>query len=171
MNSIDTFNTTLTSFASTYCYTTLTSFASTYCYDLPKHPYLPNKHPINVSTSVESTINQYIKQTKESFLNELDNLNQNSKDNLTNRECHILNKLQKRTDIVIKKSDEGGKIVVETTENYIKDGLKHLSDGEIYHRLDGDNQELHENINRYLKYVYERGLINSDMYEFLTLVK
>ena len=142
MNSIDTFN------------TTLTSFASTYCYDLPKHPYLPNKHPINVSTSVESTINQYIKQTKESFSNELDNLNQNSKDNLTNRERHILNKLQKRTDIVIKKSDKGDKIVVETTENYIKDGLKHLSDGEIYHTLDGDiNQELHENINRYLKHV------------------
>ena len=54
-------------------------------------------------------------------------------DNLTRREIQILNNLQKRTDIIIKKSDKDNKIVFETKENYIKDGLTHLADEEVYH--------------------------------------
>ena len=49
-----------------------------------------------------------------------------------------LNKLTKREDIVIKKSDKGDTIVVETKENYIKDGLDHLSDTNVYHCIEED---------------------------------
>ena len=54
-------------------------------------------------------------------------------DNLTRREIQILNNLQKRADMIIKKSDKGNKIIFKTKENYIKDGLTHLADEEVYH--------------------------------------
>ena len=92
--------------------------------------------------------------------------------NLTRRERQILNNLQKRTDIIIKNSDKGDKIVVETKENYIKDGLIHLSDEEVYHRLITDiNPEIHQHILKYLDHTLERGLIIQDMYQFLTANK
>ena len=51
-------------------------------------------------------------------------------------------------------------------------GLKHLFNTDIYHRLEKDiNPELYENINRYLDHIFERGLINLDIYNFLTSVK
>ena len=62
---------------------------------------------------------------------------------------------------------------METMNNYINDGLKHLSNTDMYHRLEKDdfNLKLYENINRYLDHIFERGLNNLDSYNFLTLVK
>jgi len=81
-----------------------------------------------------------------------------------------LNLLEKRTDIVIRKSDKGDKITVETRERYISDGLNHLNNEEVYHRLDKDiNHELHESISKFLKHSLNRGIINQDLFNFLNM--
>lgn len=75
----------------------------------------------------------------------------------------------KRDDIVIKKSDKGDTIVVETKDNYIKDGLTHLRDTNVYHCIDKDiNPDLHQAIHKFLQHSLDRGLIDKDIFTFLT---
>jgi len=92
---------------------------------MPRHPYLPSSEQ---HATVPTVIQEYITETEKLLLQ-----NQNNshiiytKDNLTRSQRTTLNKLQKRTDIVIKKSDKGDKITVETKEHCIQDGLKQWS--------------------------------------------
>lgn len=91
------------------------------------------------------------------------------RDNLNRAQRTTLNKLSKRKDIIIRKSDKGDTIVVETTDRYITDGLQHLSDEQIYHRLSNDiTQETHKTITSFIEHCFKRGLINHDIYKFLT---
>jgi len=56
------------------------------------------------------------------------------------------NALKRRTDIVIKKANKDDTIVVETTDKYIEDGLKHLDNPDIYQPLTEDlNQTISTN--------------------------
>ena len=116
----------------------LRSYAATYKFDLPKHPYLPNNCHTDIPSNVEASTDQYVNLTKNTFLNRTNKIYPHRTDNLTKAERQILNKLQHRKDIIIKKSDKGDKIVVETVDNYINDVLKHLSNTDIYHRLEKD---------------------------------
>ena len=57
---------------------------------------------------------------------------------------------------------------METTENYIKDGMTHLSDAKYYSRLVEDiNPALGQNILDFLNKAHQRGLIDSDTFQFL----
>ena len=80
--------------------------------------------------------------------------------------------LSKRTDIIIRKSDKGDTIVVETMHRYINDGLQHLSDEEVYHHLPNDvTEETHKIIVSFVEHCFARGLINHDIYQFLRSTK
>jgi len=117
-------------------------------------------------SSTNNVIQQYITETEKILLQNRDAINRN---NLSRKQRTILNKLQHRTDIVIKKSDKGDKITVETTEHYIQDGLNHLSDTNIYHRVEEDmNPVIHQTIQKFLDHSLDRGLINEDIHQFLT---
>jgi len=96
------------------------------------------------------------------------NIQHKPRDNLSNHQRQILNNLKKRKDIVIKKADKGDTIVVETIENYIKDGMTHLSNATYYQRLQEDmNSQLNHAIKKFLNNAHHRGLIDKETYHFL----
>ena len=64
---------------------------------------------------------------------------------------------KRREDIVIKKSNKGDKIVVETREHYINDGLSHLLDKNVYNWVEEDiNPNLHKAIEKFLNHSLNR---------------
>lgn len=72
--------------------------------------------------------------------------------------------------LVIKNADKGSGIVIEDTDNYVKDGLDHLSDIEIYERITTDPiQKLAEAINSYIELIYKGGIIDPTTKDYLTL--
>ncbi|XP_065893417.1 uncharacterized protein [Dysidea avara] len=90
------------------------------------------------------------------------------KNNLSIAERTTLNQLKKRTDIIIKKADKGDTIVVETMERYIEDGMKHLSNTNIYKQIPEDiNPEITKAINKYLKEAVDKGILEHDTYNFI----
>ena len=91
-------------------------------------------------------------ETEKVLLHNRDGINTTSnRDKLSRKQRTILNKLHQRTDIFIKKSDKGDKITVETTQHYIQDGLNHLFDTNIYHRVEEDmNPVIHQTIQKFL---------------------
>ena len=94
------------------------------------------------------------------------------RDNLNKRQRSTLKALSKRTDIIIRESDKGDTIVVETIDRYISDGLSHLSDEEVHHRLSTDiTIKTHNAIASFLEHCFERGLINHHIYQFLKSTK
>ena len=61
---------------------------------------------------------------------------------------------------------------METIENYIKDGLAHLENQDIYHRIKRDiNPGLSKTINKFVDQAYQKGYIDKETYDFLTEVK
>ena len=143
-----------------------------YNYQIPKHPYLPfsDQHATVPPTITNNVIQEYITETEKLLLQSQNNSHIiHTKDNLTRSQRTTLNKLQKRTDIVIKKSDKGDKITVETKEHYIQDGLKHLSGPKIYHRVREDmNPDIYNTIKKFLDHSLDRGVINEDIHNFLS---
>ena len=72
--------------------------------------------------------------------------------------------------ISLLKADKGDTIEVETTENYIKDGLtQFLSNQKYYHRLAEDfNPNIENAIKKFLINAHQRGLIDSETFHFLS---
>ena len=59
--------------------------------------------------------------------------------------------------------------MVEDTNRYIEDGLDHLADQTIYNKIDQDPTEpLAREINNFVKYMYNRGIIDSTTRDYLT---
>jgi len=80
-------------------------------------------------------------------------------------------RLSNKIDIFIRKSDKGDN-VVESTKRYIDDGLEHLSNEEVYHRLPSDiTQQTHDTIISFIEHCFGRGLLNRDIYQFLKSAK
>ena len=124
--------------------------------------------PSNIPLPEQSltTINQYISNCKHQITNSIRSTSH--KDNLNPIQRRVLNNLKKRTDIIIKKADKGDTIVVETIENYTKDGLAHLSDPKYYQRLGSDpNQSITDSIAKFLIKAHQRGMIDKDTYNYL----
>ena len=90
--------------------------------------------------------------------------------NLTPTQNKAFKELYSDQTLVIKKADKGSGIVIEDTEQYIKDGLDHLSDEHIYEKIDTDPTEsLTEAINFYVETMYQEGAIDPPTKEYLTL--
>lgn len=59
--------------------------------------------------------------------------------------------------------------MIESREGYVKDGLNHLSDQEIYKQIPTDpTPKLVEAIDNYCATIERRGYINREMKAFLT---
>lgn len=90
--------------------------------------------------------------------------------NLSKAEWRALQSLKNYTDIVINKADKGSKIVVQNKADYVKEGEEHLSDPEVYSKLQEDpTSELSEEINRFIKGITRRGLLQQQMADYLML--
>ena len=71
---------------------------------------------------------------------------------------------------MIKNADKGSLVVVENMDDYISEGLKHLSDPSIYQSISTDpTQELAKNINVYVLKMKNKGYIDRHTKDLLTL--
>ena len=92
--------------------------------------------------------------------------------NLTHGESQALKKLSRNKNIVIKPADKGGAVVVQNTLDYINEGLRQLSDTKFYKETDIDRTHLHtEDINHFLKDLFDYGEIDEKCYDFLKVDK
>ena len=122
---------------------------------------------MNCSDHSAWIIEQFIDANKQDLMNET--MLPVKQSNLNQKEMEVLHTLAKRRDIVIKSSDKVDKIVVETIENYIKDGLAHLENQDIYHHIKSDiNPELSKTINKFVDQAYQKGYTDNNTYDFLT---
>ena len=72
--------------------------------------------------------------------------------------------------MVIKRADKGSGIVIEDTEQYVKDGLDHLSDESIYEKIDTDpTKSLTTAINTHVDSMLQDGIIDSTTKKYHTL--
>lgn len=69
------------------------------------------------------------------------NLVQQPWSNINVQERKALDNLRKRTDLVINKADKGSTIVVLSRDQYIADGVEHLSDTNTYRQLEHDTTQ------------------------------
>ncbi len=89
--------------------------------------------------------------------------------NLTKLEQKALKELASDPSLVIKNADKGSGIVVEDTQQYIKDGLDHLSDNTIYEKINSDpTLPLAEAINNYVARTYDKGIIDKTTSDYLS---
>ena len=87
-------------------------------------------------SDVHPSINNFISHCKE----DIDNINSKKiHTNITKSEYAALEKLKKNDDIVIKKADKGGAVVVWGKDLYILEGIRQLSNKEFYEELRTDN--------------------------------
>ena len=89
--------------------------------------------------------------------------------NLRRQEAQTLKSLSEDHTLVIKQADKGSGIVIEDTRKYIEDGLDHLADQTIYRKIDRDPTEsLAKEINNFVKYMYNRGIVDNITKDYLT---
>ena len=88
--------------------------------------------------------------------------------NLTKNELEALNELKNNQNIVIKRADKGGKIVIWPREMYMSEASKQLSDTKYYHKLDKDQTgELALNIESFLTTIESKRLLSESTIEYL----
>lgn len=78
----------------------------------------------------------------EEYLHNLENENQSKETESVKLKIIVLDRLQKDANIVIKKAEKDGALVVLKTENYIMMGNKHLRDTETYGILENPALQL-----------------------------
>ena len=89
--------------------------------------------------------------------------------NITAEEHQALQNLRKDTNIVIKPADKGGAVVVWDRQNYIKEGLRQLSDPTFYIQTETDLTSTHfREVVTALDDMKSMKEIDSSCYDFLT---
>ena len=63
---------------------------------------------------------------------------QNPNKNITAEEAIALTHLKNNENIIIKKADKGAAVVIMSRDDYIKEGIRQLSDANFYVKLDHD---------------------------------
>ncbi len=99
-----------------------------------------------------------------------DMITRDHKANLRRSERAALQQLAQNHELVIRKADKGSCVVVEDRKDYIRDGLAHLADRDVYVELQDDpTQELCKAINGMVRGVHNKGHISDDMRDYLYL--
>ena len=90
--------------------------------------------------------------------------------NTSRDEYKAIKDLQNNKDIVIKPADKGGAVVVMDLKDYLAEGYKQLSDGNVYKKLsESKTLEYHNLIKSYLKHCYEsESEISRETFMYLT---
>lgn len=135
------------------------------CPSTKPHPFKKksNWNPPKASATIEG----YLKRVR-TEVNAIHSLK--TTPNLTPILNKALRQLGKDQTLVIKSADKGSGIVIEDTDQYVKDGRNHLSDEAIYEKVTTDpTQTLAEAINTYVESMYQEGIIDPITKEHLTL--
>lgn len=126
--------------------------------------------------SKEITINSYIDTIRYDFKDTRKRFKDKSivtRYNLTKEEREALANLRKRNDIIIKKADKGGAVVVQDKADYITEGYRQLNDtNDYYIKLDHDpTQENEQIVNRCIERLLRAGEINEKIANLLIASK
>ena len=111
-------------------------------------------------SDVHPSINNFISRCKE----DIDNINSKKiHTNITKSEYAALEKLKKNDDIVIKKADKGGAVVVWRKDLYILEGIRQLSNKGFYEELSTDNtNENNERVKKAVTKEIDDGNLTQD---------
>ena len=124
-----------------------------------KEFYIRNPNSTWEPTNNHHTIKSFI----EAVNNDIDNLPQNNskrKYNLTKAERKALEELRDRSDLVITNADKGGAVVIQDTENYIKEANRQLNDTTFYKKCEIDLTNIHcEKVNQTVEQFKKSNLI------------
>ena len=89
--------------------------------------------------------------------------------NVTKEELEAINNLASRTDIVIKRADKGGAVVVCSSEWYRAEALRQLNDNNYYKQVEHDDTKKHEDIvSNKVKEFTDANIINRKLAKQLT---
>ena len=111
----------------------------------------------------------------EKYLQKVDNdlikLHNNTKgnpDNLTPNEMKALSELRANKNIIIKRADKGGRIVLWPREMYLAEARKQLADEQYYSNVPKDHTpEVAFEIETFLTFLYTKKLITEQCFDFL----
>ena len=89
--------------------------------------------------------------------------------NLTNKEYHLLEELQKNNSIVIKKADKGSNIVIMDREFYVKEAMRQLTDKKFYKKCEKDlTMEHYSLVQELILEMFNKKIISEQTYKFLS---
>lgn len=93
---------------------------------------------------------------------------QQQKPNLSESEKRALSELKRNKDIIIKKADKGGAVVILNRIDYINEAMRQLNDDKSYKKLDEDpSNYVFTKINKILKNLENQNLITKNIYNKL----
>ena len=114
--------------------------------DSPEYKYEGYTNITN-SSWIPKEFHHSIKTYMQTVKNDLDNPSGNDqqkrKPNITPGEKEALARLRDRDDIIISKADKGGAVVIQNTDDYIKEANRQLQDREFYLPQDRDLTPAH----------------------------
>ena len=129
------------------------------------HPFRPRSAWIPPRASEE--IELYLQRVSEE-LHELTLQPRKIVPNLSLPQKRALKDLATDTTLVIKNADKGSGIVVEDRDKYIRDGLSHLSDANIYREIESDpTDQLAQAINTLTQSLFRDGTIDATTSDYL----
>ena len=127
-----------------------------------KHPFKPKSQWIPPEAS-NPKLEEYIEITMTEEPEE-----RTPKPNLAKKEMKILQELAKNKDIVIKKADKGGCIVVQDRSSYVSEGRAHLAGTSTYKPLDSDpTASIAKGIGEVVDSIKEAGYIDTHTHAYL----
>ncbi|KAK6181001.1 hypothetical protein SNE40_008950 [Patella caerulea] len=92
----------------------------------------------------------------------------NTKKNFKSSYIQAVKELGKNTDIIIRKADKGGKIVILNRSDYIEEGLRQLNNCEFYKPLKTNlTLKFNEEITKFLNYTSKNNLLDPDTVKYL----
>ncbi|XP_064464837.1 uncharacterized protein LOC135398377 [Ornithodoros turicata] len=142
-----------------------------YFFDKPNsnpNPFKPTSD-FTPDANRDKALDMYIKAVQRDVLDAYNNSsNRKTKPNLTAAEQRSLSDLQNCGDIIIKRANKGGAIVVMNKEDYLNEGFRPLGCNTFYEPLDSDpTNKIAAEITKTLKSLKAREIIDSCLYEFL----
>ena len=88
--------------------------------------------------------------------------------NITRNDSKCLSDLANDSTIVIKKADKGGAVVIQNRADYVAKGLRQLSDGKFYQKVDSDLTVKHnEMVKTQSENMTKRGEITKSVCDYL----
>ena len=90
--------------------------------------------------------------------------------NITRLDAKCIADLARDTTIVIKKADKGGAVVLQNRQDYVNEGLRQLSNGKFYQKMNSDRTVPHnEMVKKQLFDMTTRGEITKSVRDYLIL--
>ncbi|XP_064464338.1 uncharacterized protein LOC135375592 [Ornithodoros turicata] len=117
----------------------------------------------------EKALDMYIKAVQRDILRAYQNSDRGAvKPNVTKAEHDSISALKQRSDIVIKKADKGGALVIMDKETYIAEGMRQLGCQTFYRPLENDpTNDISTKITKTLKGLKVSKKIDDNLFEYL----